>query len=316
MSMSIGVDVAKDEVVVAEAGGAFAPRRVVNCRRDLTTWLRSLPAGSRLGLESTGGYHLLLADLAHAHGLTVFLLNPKDVHHYADGLGRRAKTDRVDAELIARYVEREHDELHPYVPASPAMRALTQLQQRRYCVVRTKGALEASAADLSDCRRPYQAAIRQLEILLKALDDRIAQRIAEMPDVLQTQQRLQEVVGIGPVVSRGLAPVLCRIPFASADAFVAYVGLDPRASDSGHKVGRRRLSKRGPSLLRWLLFTAAMGGMRTKVWQPIYQRYRGRGLSGTAALNVIARKLARIAWSLHHHKTHFDPTLLMTSGPT
>jgi transposase len=310
MSMTIGVDVAKAEVVVAEASGAFGTCRIGNRKHDLVGWLRSLPAGSRLGLESTGGYHVLLADLAYAHGLTVYLLNPKDVHHYAEGLGRRAKTDRVDAELIARYVKREHDELHPYVPAAPEMRVLAQLQQRRYCVIRTKGALESSAEGLADCRREYQAVIRRLEVLIAALDKRIARRIEQMPDVLATQQRLIGIIGIGPVVSRGLAPVLCRIPFSSADAFVAYVGLDPRPRDSGQKAGRRRLSKRGPSLLRWLLFNAALGATRSAVWQPIYQRYRARGLSGTAALNVIARKLARIAWSLHHHRTEFDPKML------
>src|SRR5688572_20147753 len=160
MSMTIGVDVAKDQLVAAEAAGAFAPCCIGNRKSDLVRWLGSLPAGSRLGLESTGGYHELLADLAYAHGLTVYLLNPKDVHYYGRGLGRRAKTDRVDAELIARYVEREHGELHPYVPAAPEMRALARLQQRRYCVVRTKGALEASAEGLSECRREYQSAIR------------------------------------------------------------------------------------------------------------------------------------------------------------
>jgi len=101
---NIGVDVAKDAVVVACAAQSFSTHRVTNQRTPLLAWLKSLPTGSRIGLESTGGYHELLADLAHAHGHVVFLLNPLDTKHYARAMGNRAKTDRVDAELIARLI--------------------------------------------------------------------------------------------------------------------------------------------------------------------------------------------------------------------
>ena len=101
---NIGVDVAKDTVVVACAAQSFPAHSVTNQRAPLLAWLKSLPSGSRIGLESTGGYHELLADLAHAQGHTVFLLNPLDTKHYARAMGSRAKTDRVDAELIARLV--------------------------------------------------------------------------------------------------------------------------------------------------------------------------------------------------------------------
>jgi transposase len=70
----------------------------------LTVWLASLPSGSRIGMEATGCYHELLADLAHRSGHTVFVLNPKDTRHYAQAVGLRAKTDRVDALLIARLI--------------------------------------------------------------------------------------------------------------------------------------------------------------------------------------------------------------------
>ena len=99
---NIGVDVAKDAVVVACAAQSFSTHSVTNQRAPLLAWLKSLPTGSRIGLESTGGYHELLADLAHAQGHVVFLLNPLDTKHYARAMGNRAKTDRVDAELIAR----------------------------------------------------------------------------------------------------------------------------------------------------------------------------------------------------------------------
>jgi transposase len=106
---------------------------------------------------------------------------------------------------------------------------------------------------------------------------------------------------------------LTRLPFRSADAFVAFAGLDPRPKDSGHKVGRRRLSKRGPAELRRLLFNAAMAAARTHAWKPVYEHYRARGLPTTAALVVIARKIMRIAWSIHRYHTTFDPQRLKTT---
>ena len=85
--LNVGVDVAKDAVVVACAAQSFPAHSVANQRVPLLAWLKSLPAGSRIGLESTGGYHELLADLAHAQSHTVFLLNPLDTKHYARAMG-------------------------------------------------------------------------------------------------------------------------------------------------------------------------------------------------------------------------------------
>ena len=107
--LNIGVDVAKDEIVVACSEGSFPVRQVANQRPALLAFLKGLPAGSRIGVESTGSYHELFAGLAHQLGFLVFLLNPKDTHHYAKAVGLRGKTDRVDAELIARMIA--HDTL-------------------------------------------------------------------------------------------------------------------------------------------------------------------------------------------------------------
>src|SRR5680860_1402225 len=81
---------------------------------------------------------------------------------------------------------------------------------------------------------------------------------ADSPHHQAAQHRVETIVGVGPLVGIGLTNTLERVPFRKADAFVAFIGLDPRANDSGHKTGRRRLSKRGPAELRRLLFNAAM----------------------------------------------------------
>jgi transposase len=100
------------------------------------------------------------------------------------------------------------------------------------------------------------------------------------------------------VVGSGVLNSLQRLPFASADAYVAFCGLDPRADDSGRK--------RGPSAMPRLLYNAAMSASRTKAWRPLYERILAKGLSHTEALVILARRIARTAWSIYTHKAAFN----------
>jgi transposase len=310
--LNIGVDVAKDAVVVGCDEQGSAVRSIPNQRTALTAWLASLPGPSRIGMEATGCYHELLADLAYQRGHTVFVLNPKDTRHYAQAVGLRAKTDRVDALLIARLIAHEHARLHPYLPATPEQRQLGRLLRRRAQLVKLKGALKQSMKGVIGLARDTSALVARMDALIAKLEQRMDGLIASMPGTQEDRRRLETIDGVGAVVSIALIEPLTRLPFRSADAFVAFTGLDPRPRDSGHKIGKRRLSKRGPAELRRLLFNAAMAAARTCVWKPIYEHYRARGLPTTAALVVIARKIARIAWSIHRYHTSFDPQRLKT----
>ena len=111
-------------------------------------------------------------------------------------------------------------------------------------------------------------------------------------------RRLESIPGIGRQTSTQLAVLFDRVPLSGSDAAVAFVGLDPRASDSGQKRGRRRVSKRGPAELRRLLYNCAQAGVKTAVWKPYYQALLAREFSTTQALVILARKLLRIAYSL------------------
>lgn len=304
--LNTGVDVAKDAVVVACAAQSFPVRSIANQRTPLLAWLKSLPAGSRIGLESTGCYHELLADLAHAQGFTVFVLNPKDTRHYAKAMGGRAKTDRVDAELIARLIAQEHTRLRPYTPPTADQRRLERLLKRRAKLTGIKSALRMTMLNLDGFAAELGAVMRKLDALIARIDAACSVITACSPQYTETQKRLQTIVGVGPLVGTALTNTLERISFRNADALVAFIGYDPRANDSGHKAGRRRLSKRGPGELRRLLFNAAMSAVKTKTWKPIYEHYRARGWSTTAALVIIARKIARAAWSIHHYHTTFN----------
>ena len=312
---NVGIDVAKDTVVVACAEHQVPVHQVRNQRASLRTWLKSLPAGSRLGLESTGSYHEVLADLGHALGHTVYLLNPRETRHYAKAMGARAKTDRVDAILLARLVAQEHQGLRPYTPPTATQRQLDRLIRRRAKIVRLKGMLKLTMSTLNGFSSDVKAVIRKLDALLAKLDATMATQAARSAEHRDAQLRVETIVGVGPLVGLSLTNTLERVPFRHADAFVAFTGLDPRAKDSGQKSGRRRLSKRGPAELRRLLFNAAMAAVRTTVWKPIYDAYRTQGWSGPATLVIIARKIARAAWSIHRYHTIFNPDRL-TKGLT
>lgn len=309
----LGVDIAKNTVVVARAQGRFAPQTLPNERAPLVAFLRKCPKGSRIGLEATGGYHELLAQLALKAGFCVFVLNPKDTRHYGQGMGCRAKTDRVDAALIARLIEREHDKLHPYLSPTKDERALNRLIKRRHKLGVTKGALRQSLKGLAGFGRELLALTERIDRLIARIDCRVAELIGKSSARAQTLTRLKTIVGVGPVVGAGLTSALHRMPFSHADAFVAFTGLDPRPDDSGKRHGRRRLSKRGPAELRRLLFNAAMSASKTSAWRPIYAHYRARGWSSTAALVIIARKIARTAWSIYKHNTTFNPERLTSA---
>jgi transposase len=304
--LNIGADIAKDEIVVACAEQSFTPRKIANSRSALLAWLNKLPQGSRIAMESTGSHHERLAELAHKLGLTVYVLNAKDVRHYAKGVGLRGKTDRIDAQLIARYLAKEHVELHPFVPPSAQQRELERLLRRRTKLVRIRAAVKQSLNGMRGFAVEVKGLLARLDALIKRIDIKMRASIEACPHSQEACARLQRIPGVGPLVGGGLLNTLQRVPFGSAAAFVAFCGWDPRPSDSGRKSGRRRLSKRGPSLLRYLLYNAAMAASRTKPWRPLYQRSLAKGLSRTEALVILARHIARTAWSIYTHKTLFD----------
>ena len=308
--LNIGVDVAKDEIVVACSESSFPVRQIANRHAAVLAFLKGLPVGSRIGVESTGSYHELFAEAAHQLGFLVFLLNPKDTRHYAKAVGLRGKTDRVDAELIARMIAHEHTELHAWVPPTPQQREMDQLIKRRATLVALREAaamslheLDGFAADLKALRTRFNQLIARIDLRVKAL-------VEADPERKQNFARLCTITGVGPVIGTALVNTLERRPMKSADAFVAFTGLDPRPDDSGQHRGKRRLSKRGPAELRRLLYMAAMSAINTKPWRRLYEHYRTKGLSSTATLVILARRIARTAWSIYTHKTQFDPERL------
>jgi transposase len=308
MGNVVGCDISKDWIDVEIIGPAPQRRlHMDNKAKALDRFARELPPASQVGMEATGELHELLARKLFKHGHTVFVINPRWIHAYGKSVGLRGKTDRSDAALIARYVAAEAKNLRPYSPPSPEQQELRKLLLRRCTVVKLKTAARQSLG--ADGRE----LVKQFDRLLERIKQRIAEIIKSTADWHALARRLRTEPGIGPIVAAHLVQVLARFPFHSADAFIAHTGLDPRARDSGQKHGRRWLSHHGDAALRTMLFMAALSACKRPEWRRIYEVHRQRGLSSTAALVVVARKLARTAFSLFKTGESYDPSRIQ--GP-
>jgi transposase len=305
-----GVDVAKDELVIASDALASATMTVNNSSLLIRQWLKTLPAGSAIAMESTGSYHQLLAKLALHAGMRVFVLNAKRVWYYAKGEGRRGKSDRVDAVVVLNYLRDNIDKLHAWCPGGPLQTEAETLLRRRQTVERHLTAIRMSMKDTPGLSSELKELEDKIDGLLQAINLRVHLLLSLEPETERKQALLETITGVGHQCSAALTCVLSRIPFKNSDAVVAYAGLDPRANDSGKKKGRRRLSKEGPAYLRKLLWLCGFSACHSKVFKPRYEALLAKGFKTTEAILILSRKILRIAWAVWRSGKPFDPALL------
>lgn len=305
----IGVDVSKAELVIAQAGGQLC--RVSNDVAGISGWLEQVSQPALIAMESTGRYHGLLAQLAHEAGVTVYVLNARDVYFYAKTLGSRAKTDGVDATVIARYLVEHHARLRPWRPGSALQQRLQGLLARRAQLTGHRTALRQALAggelqgiDVQPLHSSFAQVIEAIDATVQALIDGDA-------ELGQGCARLRTIIGFGPQAAALLTVLLSRLQLASADALVAYCGLDPRPNDSGARRGRRRLTKKGPPLLRRQIYLVGCAAAGSKALKPLYQSIRAQGFATTEAALILGRKLLRAAFAIWKNSKPFDPARLL-----
>lgn len=301
----IGIDTGKSELVVCRHDGQM--QSLANRNTDLRRWLKSLPGPACIAIEATGTYHLRLLELAHAAGHHLYVVDGMRLSRYRESVGGRAKTDLADARLLQRYLQRERDQLRLWEPPAPGYLRLQRLLHRRARLVRMRTALNQSLAEVPDLRKTCRALLTQLDTVLRRFD-RALHQLAVQTGLQPDLARLQAVEGLGPLSCVALANVFRRGHFRSSDAFIAFLGMDVRVRDSGRSRGRRKLTKQGDPELRRLLHNAAMAAARKGRWKTLYETYQARGLSKTQALVILARKLARLAFSLLKFQSDYCPS--------
>lgn len=223
----IGVDVAKDEIVVYRSDVGKI-RVVTNERSALEKWLKTLPANSAIALEATNIYHLDTTEMAHEMGHNVYVIDGSRLNRYRDGVGIRAKTDALDAELLARYLSKESDTLRVWSPPPKAYTQLKSLLRRRAELVRHRVAIKQSWKDeplLEEALVDYLACLEQIEKRIQKL----LRSLVDDAGLTDQVKRCQAVEGVGILTATAAVTAFMRGEFADSDAYVAFLGLDPRA---------------------------------------------------------------------------------------
>jgi transposase len=278
--------------------------------QGITRLLGSLEPGSTIAMEATGSYHKRLADTAFFRGFTVVVFNPKDVLHYARSISPRAKTDNVDAKVIATYAQVRSDH-HIWRPLAPAAAKLKDLLRTRALLVKDKTGLVNRLKVCPESAPYLSSVIEGIKISIAEIDKEVASLACTFPE----QKLLIKIPGVGPVTSAYLLVMLMSGTFRSSDSFVAFLGLDIRIRQSGKKTGRSCLSKRGDPEARRLLYLAARATCRNAgPFHDLYERYCRNGMSKIGAAAAVARKIARCAWALYTKNQAYRPERVLDQG--
>lgn len=288
MSYGVGIDVSKSWLDVHVHGLGHSARfgnTPVGYAR-LLAWLS--PHALRLVvLEATGGYEQAALDALHAAGLPMVRLNPRQARDFAKATGQLAKTDTLDARVLAQ--KAAVLELMRYQPAEPWRRQLAQYRQRRAHLVMLLQQERQRLSQLSDAWLQQQArtAVRHWQKMLGEVDARIAGQIAAQSDLAV----LRQVTGVGPVLLATLAAQLPELGRVDGKAIAKLVGVAPLARDSGSMRGARSIWG-GRASVRQALYMGALVAVRFHPdLRTFYQRLRAQGKVAKVALVAAMRKL-------------------------
>lgn len=308
----LGIDTSKATLAVAlrdpTSRDLLWSREVPNSQEGIRSLLASTPPEASWVIEPTGRYSLLAVQMAQASGRTVLMAPPRRARAFLCSIQSRAKTDPIDGQGLALFGLSVP--LKSYPVKSEPIDTLDQLLSARKGLARARTSLTQRQRDLpaNAVQQALAPAVRALTAQIKALDKQIAQRTEALPGFGCVKQ-FEKVHGIGKVTAAAVSSRLVARNFSDPDQFVAYMGLDVAICDSGKHRGERRLTKQGDAELRRLLYLCAQASVRTKdsPFRAQYERELGKGLTKTGALCAVARKMARLCWSLYKHGSVYDP---------
>lgn len=300
----VGIDVSKDrlDVHVLPSGRTFATQREDKGVEQLVSELREL-APALIVLEATGGFEATVAAaLAGAH-LPIAVVNPRQIRDFARATGRLAKTDALDAQVIALFAERIRPDARPLADADS--QALAELAARRRQVVEMIG-MESNR--LHQARNPRVQGM--LKATLKTLKDQLAELDRDIDDTVRrspiwriADDLLTSVPGVGDVTAHTLIADLPELGQLDRRRIAALVGVAPINRDSGQMRGKRTIAG-GRSDVRSALYMAALSAIR---WNPVISKhYRSlveRGRPKKVALIACMRRLLGILNAIVRTKT-------------
>lgn len=249
-----------------------------------------------VALEASGGYERKLTAPLHAAGMTVYIVAPARVRHLACALGQMAKTDAIDATMIALYLAATHERLTPWRPDAARQRLSAFSAHRRRLVAERSGL--ASLLDTEDeplVRALIEERLNTIAQNMEQLDRAMRALLVEHTHLRQRHDRLCGVKGVGPVLATTLLADLPELGRVSAKAIAALVGVAPHARQSGASNRPGRCCG-GRKHLRDIAYMAVLSALKAKdpTMTAFYQRLRGKGKPFKLAMVATIRKLMTI----------------------
>lgn len=304
----VGIDVSKAALDVA-------------VHRPATRWTVDYteaalpPLGARLTalapalivLEATGGLEVPLVGALAVAGLPVVVVNPRQVRDFAKATGQLAKTDTLDAAVLAHFAAAVRPPVRPLPDAATQGLAAVVTRRRQLVDMLTAERNRLSCAP-PGLRKELQAHIRWLERRIAGLDTELDQAIRTSPVWRAQEDLLRSAPGVGPIVARTLLAQLPELGTLSPKPLAALVGVAPLNRDSGLFRGRRQVWG-GRAAVRAVLYMGTLAAVRfNPVLRAFYQRLRAAGKLPKVALTACMHKLLTILNAMLKHQRRWDPT--------
>lgn len=291
----VGIDVSKDrlDVHVRPSGEAFAVTRDGKGLEELVERLRGL-APALVAVEATGGFETIVAAAVAGVSLPLVVVNPAQVRHFAQAVGKRAKTDPIDAAVIARFAEAVKPQ--PRALPDAAARLLAELVGRRRQIIEMLVAerQREKRADAARVRKSLARHIAALEKELPVIDHDIDTMVRGSPVWREKENLLISFPGIANTLARTVLAEVPEIGSLHRRQIASLVGIAPYTRRSGRWKGKSMIAG-GRSAARTALFMAALSAIRCNpVLRAFYQHLLAAGKPKMVALIAVARKILTI----------------------
>jgi transposase len=293
--VTVGIDVSKDrlDIAVRPGGDVFVVERNAAGLDSLVERLQQL-APHLVALEATGGFETVVAAALSAAGLPLVVVNPAQIRSFAKALGKRAKTDPIDAAVIAHFAEAAAPELRPL--PDDETRLLADLVARRRQIIAMIGA-ERQREKRATAKSLKQSIARLIKALVKELtsiDTDIGEAMRGSPVWREKEDLLASVPGIGPVIARTLIAEMPELGQLDRKQIAALAGLAPWTRQSGQWRGKSFIGG-GRVGVRCALFLGAMVAARhNPTLKAFFERLVAAGKPKMVAIVAVARKLLTI----------------------
>lgn len=311
----VGIDVSKAWLDLASRPDGHASRHP-NAPAGIAAivdLLKAIPP-ELVVLEATGGLEREVAVALVAAGLPVRIIEPSRARHFARSIGQQAKTDVLDARLLAHYAAA----VRPEARALPdeATRDLQALVDRRRQLVAMRGSehnplLQGPTAAV---RMDLEAHVAYLKAQIDQIDESIHESIQAKDEWRLRDEVMRSVPGVGPQTARTLIGSLPELGRLSGKQIASLAGLAPRARDSGTLHGARTIFG-GRGEVRTILYMASLAAIRfNPELRPFYRRLREAGKPAKVALTAVSRKLLTILNAMVRDMKHWEPKMTTTAA--